>query len=150
VGIKHLRNLGLKPLLVLAGVFVLAGCISTKSLPPASYREGIVGTWATAGGSYVIRYFADGTACYCRSVGKNIEDPSNRWITRFTWEIHGKTLIRTLVKSDDPFADPGSTRVYNIDFMSKDRLTWYHYVKTGRRTTLTRVPSDIAKDYCEP
>lgn len=150
MGIKHLRNLGLKPLLVLAGVFVLAGCISTKSLPPAAYREGIVGTWAPAGEWFVIRYFADGTACYCRSVGKNIEDPSNRWITRFTWEIHGKTLIRTLVKSDDPFADPGSTRVYNIDFMSKDRLTWYHYVKTGRRTTLTRVPSDIAKDYCEP
>src|SRR5688500_12562169 len=109
-----------KPKAAIFLVLTLAACATTPSLPPASYREAIVGTWATAGGRWEATYLADGTYCVSYYDGLNTKDPTNFATTKSAWEIQDKRLIRTRVKSDYKSVGPWTTTVYWIDSLTKD------------------------------
>jgi hypothetical protein len=130
-------------------VLALAGCAATPSLPPASYREAIVGTWTTAGRRWEDTYLADGTNCVSYYVGWNTKDPKNFATHKYTWEIQDKALIATRVKPDGSVI-AWTTRVYGIDFLTKDRFTAHWIRQSNYRHTLTRVPSGTEKFPCEP
>src|SRR5688572_4695549 len=106
-------------------VLALAGCATTPSLPVASYREAIVGTWAPAGRRWEATYLADGTYCVWYYVGLNTNDPKDLATEKSTWEIQGKRLIRTSVKSDYQPVGSWTTTVYWIDSLTKDKLTYH-------------------------
>src|SRR5688572_7242370 len=122
-------------------VLTLAGCATSPALPHASYREGIVGTWATGGRRWEMTYLADGTRCVTYYVGLSTKNPKNVATYKSTWEIQGKKLIIAILKSDGSVG-PETTIGYYIDFMSRDRITVHRmgFAKRLRRTA-TRVPS---------